>query len=118
MAQVIECRMNELGKDTMLNTIREEFGKSVKIEKVLVAQGENSMVDNIVFGASEVKSANSMFSSYFLYDFVVINEPQEVDDVRGQVTGDYQNLLEQEWVEELKVKYPVTVNQKELDKIK
>lgn len=118
VARVIENRMNELGKDTMLNTIREEFGKSVKIDKVLVAKGENAMVDNIVFGASAVKPANSMFGSYFLYDFVVINEPQEVDDVRGQVTGDYQNLLEQEWIEELKVRYPVIVNQKELAKIK
>jgi peptidyl-prolyl cis-trans isomerase SurA len=76
------------------------------------------MVDNIVFGASPVKPANSAFDTYFMYDFVVINEPEEVDDVKGQVTGDYQNLLEQEWIEELKVKYPVVINEKELKKIK
>lgn len=118
IAKVIETRMNELGRDTMLNTVRKEFGKVSKIDKVLVTKGENAMVDNIVFGASPVTPSNSQYEAYFLYDFVVINEPQDVDDVRGQVTGDYQNLLEQEWIEELKVKYPVVVNQKELKKVK
>lgn len=118
IAKLVEARMNELGNDTLVNTIHKEFGKDVKIDKVLVAKGENALVDNIVFGTSAVRSANSMYESYFLHDFVVINEPEEVDDVRGQVTGDYQNLLEQEWIEELKVKYPVVINEKELDKIK
>ena len=118
IAKLVETIMNELDKDTMVNTINKEFGKNVMIAKVLVEKGENSLVDNIVFGTSPVRSANSMYEAYFLHDFVVINEPEEVDDVRGQVTGDYQNLLEQEWIEELKVKYPVSINQKELDKIK
>lgn len=118
IAKLVEARLNELGNDTLVNTIHKEFGKDVKIDKVLVAQGENALVDNIVFGTLAVRSANSMYESYFLHDFVVISEPEEVDDVRGQVTGDYQNLLEQEWIEELKVKYPVVINEKELDKIK
>lgn len=118
IAKVIETRLSELGKDTLVTTIRDEFGNNVKIDKVLVAKGENAMVDNIVFGASPVKPANSAFDTYFMYDFVVISEPEEVDDVKGQVTGDYQNLLEQEWIEELKVKYPVVINEKELKKIK
>ena len=45
-------------------------------------------------------------------------EPEEVADVRGQVTSDYQNLLEEEWIEELKSKYPIVVYEKVLKKVK
>ena len=45
-------------------------------------------------------------------------QPQEVADVRGQVTSDYQDVLEQKWIEELKAKYPVTVNKKVLKQVK
>jgi peptidyl-prolyl cis-trans isomerase SurA len=46
----------------------------------------------------------------------MINAPEDVNDVKGLVISDYQNQLETEWVEEIKDKYPVTVNQKVLKK--
>lgn len=118
IAEIVRNRMNELGADTLVSTIKKEFPKKVKIDKILMAKGENAMVDNLAFGEAPVQPSNMNHSTYFLYDFVVLNEPEEVADVRGQVTSDYQNLLEEEWIEELKSKYPVTVNEKELKKIK
>ncbi len=118
LAQVVKTRMQELGTDTLVNTIREEFPKIVKIDKILVAEGENAMVDNLVFGAAPVQPSNSRFSTYFLYDFELMDEPKELDDVKGQVTSDYQNYLEAEWIEELVAKYPVEVNEKNLRKVK
>ena len=41
---------------------------------------------------------------------------QELDEIKGQVISDYQTLLEEEWVEELRQKYQVNINEKELDK--
>lgn len=38
-------------------------------------------------------------------------------EARGQATSDYQNFLEKKWIEELRAKYPVKVNQAELDKV-
>lgn len=118
VATLVKGRMAELAPDTLVRTIRKEFAKKVQIDKVLVAKGSNGMVDNIVFGGPEVKPSNSKYSVYFLYDFKVLDNPEEVNDVRGLVTSDYQNLLESEWIEELKSKYPVNVNRKELQKIK
>ena len=38
-------------------------------------------------------------------------------EARGQATSDYQNFLEKQWIQELRTKYPVKVNQAEVDKV-
>jgi peptidyl-prolyl cis-trans isomerase SurA len=40
------------------------------------------------------------------------HQPRSFQDSRGLVNNDYQNYLEQKWVEQLKKKYPVNVNEK------
>ena len=35
----------------------------------------------------------------------------ELKDIKGKVTNDYQNYLEQQWIKELKQKYPVKLNE-------
>ncbi|WP_026896950.1 peptidylprolyl isomerase [Daejeonella oryzae] len=39
------------------------------------------------------------------------------DEVRGLVLSDYQNFLEEEWIKQLKQKYPVVVNRSELKRL-
>ena len=78
----------------------------------------NQMVDALVFGGSPVENNESKYPVYFLENFVVLNAPEEVADVRGKVTSDYQNALERAWIEELKTKYPVEIFENELKKIK
>ena len=48
----------------------------------------------------------------------VLTEPDDLSDVRGTVVGDYQNELEKQWVAELRQKFEVKINQKELDKLR
>ena len=39
-----------------------------------------------------------------------LKAPAELDDVRGQVIADYQEVLEKEWVATLRKKYAVTIH--------
>ncbi|MDE6629695.1 MAG: hypothetical protein K2K36_10055, partial [Muribaculaceae bacterium] len=55
---------------------------------------------------------------YFPYRDKVLEAPEEPADVRGAVTGDYQNELERQWIEQLKKAYPAKVNKKVLKKAK
>lgn len=117
LAQVIKGRAASIGRDSLINTIRKEFPREVSIVKVLETRGSNPMVDNIVFGGPEAKTSGR-FTTYFMLDPRVISEPEELQDVRGLVTTDYQSELQEEWENELRSKYPVTVNEKVLKKVK
>ena len=45
------------------------------------------------------------------------NQQRTFEDARGLVINDYQNFLEQNWVDQLKKKYPVKVNEKLLQSL-
>lgn len=107
---------NNVPKDELVKQLRQQFGKEIKAEKVLAAQGENAIVDAAVFGGAKPEKAGR-WSFFFPYDGKVIDQPEEAADVRGAATSDYQALLEKEWIKSLKSKHKVKVNKKVLDSL-
>lgn len=118
VAALVKAKYPELGADSALQTLRKDFRNEIQVDKVLASQGTNRMVDNLLFNGPAVETEGSAYPVYFMLDPRVLTAPEEMSDVRGQVTQDYQALLEKEWIAELKAKYPVTVNEKELKKVK
>lgn len=45
------------------------------------------------------------------------NNPKKLDELKGSITADYQEYLEEKWLEELKNKYKVVINRELLHKI-
>ena len=43
--------------------------------------------------------------------------PKTFEEARGQIIADYQDFLEQQWIQQLKKKYPVQINNKVLQKL-
>ena len=110
--------LTEMSADTMAVGLKNRFKRHVKVEKALVAKGESGVVDALVFGGERVPAPQRRFENYFLYEGRIVEAPEEVADVRGLVTTDYQNKLEEDWVAELKEKYPVEVNEEVLKMVK
>ena len=48
---------------------------------------------------------------------IITPEPKPIIEIRGLVTADYQDFLEKEWLNDLKRKYPVSVNKELISKI-
>ncbi len=105
---------SEVGK-----VLKERFPKHIRIERVVLPEKNNQVVDYIAFGGPEPKFHNAVMMRYFTpYLGHIIYAPEEAADIRGRVTEDYTHDLEREWVKELRKTYPVKVEEKVLKKIK
>jgi len=108
---------NSVSADSLATTLRKQFGKSVKVERVLAAKGENAITDYLGFGG-EKPEAKGRWSAYEAYQPRLIEQPEEAADVRGAVITDYQDYLLNQWLKELDNKYPAVVDKKVLSKAK
>lgn len=108
---------NPVSADSIATVLRKQFGKNVKVERVLAAKGENAITDYLGFGG-EKPEAQSRWSAYEAYQPKLIEQPEEAIDVRGVVITDYQDYLLNQWLEELDKKYPAVVDKKVLSKAK
>lgn len=114
VANLIRERVQSVPADSLSTVVRKEFAGNAQIDKVLVSKGTNALVDYLMFDGPEVNPANSKYTVSFMINPRIITEPEEVNDVKGLVTSDYQNEFQQQWENELRAKYPVTVYEKVL----
>ncbi|NOR34736.1 MAG: hypothetical protein GQ579_08660, partial [Bacteroidales bacterium] len=91
----------------------------ITLTHFLVEKGENEMIDaqNGVSGPGPVIE-NEETSTFVIIKGKRSPEPKKLLEARGKVTSDYQEYLEAEWLKSLKEKYPVTINQDLLKRIK
>ncbi|WP_290145916.1 peptidylprolyl isomerase [Duncaniella muris] len=104
---------NQVENDSLVSVMRANYGRNIKIEKVVTGKGENAIVDNVAFNG-ERPEAPGRWTAWFGYAGRVIDTPEEANDVRGAVASDYQQQLESEWIKALRKKYKVKLNKKAL----
>ncbi len=103
--------------DAMADDLHYTYGTDIRMERMVVKKGENEKADYLAFHVGD-KPVSQNYESFMIIEGGVIDEPQEMSDVRGLVTSDYQDVLEQQWKEELLKKYPVKINKKVLKQVK
>lgn len=104
---------NQVENDSLVSVMRANYGRNIKIEKVVTGKGENAIVDNVAFNG-ERPEAPGRWTAWFGYTGRVIDTPEEANDVRGAVASDYQQQLESEWIKDLRKKYKIKLNKKAL----
>jgi peptidyl-prolyl cis-trans isomerase SurA len=90
-------------------------------ETVIADSGRFEISQLPVAGAQSVKPGmlttlvrnpmDNSFSFAFIFDPVPGGDTRSFEDARGWVIGDYQQVLEAKWLDALKKKYPVKVNE-------
>ena len=86
----------------------------VRVERGLWTEGKNAAVDKYAFKSKTAEYTPTEEFPHVIPVGKVIKAPEEYTDVRGQVTTDYQDHLEKLWVQTLRDKYPVVVNEEVL----
>ena len=131
-AIVVACNSQKLAesmqqkiKDSLhaWRQIAARYGNDVVADSARFELGQLPVVDRTNFTAglitAPVKNEND--GTYtFSYVINVYPEPgqRNFDDARGMVITDYQQVLEERWIADLKKKYPVTVNEAVFNTIK
>ena len=121
---VLDAAMNyyasikDAPEDTITTSLNKKFGRNIKMVRVVSKRGENEMVDFIAFGGKKVQSTYSGYPVYRTLLGKIVNQPEELSDVKGLVSSDYQDALEQEWLEGLHKRYKVSIDKKVLQQLK
>lgn len=85
----------------------------IRVEKGLFKLGDNATIDRLVFKQKVAVTPDANYPIDAVYG-KKLKRPDNYQDVRQQVVADLQNYLEQEWVDALRQRYQVEVNQEVL----
>lgn len=125
-----------IGKQEAEKVYDEIINKGKKIHELLPEYPNRIMIDssryeyeyipltekeNIKTGyTSQVKAVDDFQNQYLIVQVLKTypqGEQKTFDEAKGAVISDYQNQLEQNWLKDLKKKYPVKVNEAEVKKL-
>lgn len=103
-------------------SISEPYGQAVMADSNRYELGQIPVAERTNFstGLTTAPVKNNDGSYTFAYILKMYNEPgqRSFDEARGLVINDYQGVLEKQWIELLRNKYPVKVNESVFNSLK
>ncbi len=114
---LVKADVLAMSSDTLTDGLHRKYGTDIRMEHMVVKKGDNVLADYLAFHEGD-KPERKGYDAFMILEGGIIDQPQEMSDVRGAVTSDYQDVLEQRWKEELARKYPAKINKKVLKQVK
>ncbi|MAX05988.1 MAG: hypothetical protein CMD19_06095 [Flavobacteriales bacterium] len=109
---IYKKKRGHLTNNEILQKINANAPLSLQINSKKFLRGENEYIDNVQWKAGIAKDIVLKDGSYIIIDIhkLIPSGAKELNETRGKVISDYQNLLEKEWLLDLKSKYVVKIN--------
>lgn len=103
------CKQDE-GLQLVRKLLPKDSLGSVRVHFGVYKQGDDAIVDYLQFVTGKQPKKNTVIP---YYDCVgkMLKKPKSLIDVKARVIADYQNAKENEWVNELRKRYPYTVDE-------
>lgn len=121
VARVEELVKTDLSMDSIRAILKAEEIRGVSVKIRYWQHGDNVDIDETEWKAGELRVIPSTVDKTTKIVRVLEvrdPEPKTLNEAKGLVISSYQQQLEEDWLNELKAKYPVTVNEKTLEKVK
>ncbi|MCK9269026.1 MAG: peptidylprolyl isomerase [Bacteroidales bacterium] len=117
--KALELINNGMSPEEVKEVLVNDKPLDVMIVNKKFSKGDNEFVDKVEWkaGTSPVYSGTAGNFGLVIVEEVVAPEHKTLGEARGLITADYQNYLEARWIEELRDKYPVVVNEKVLNEL-
>lgn len=103
--------------DKLRTTFNNDSVIRIRVEKGIFKTGDNAFIDKMVFDKDTTVTPLKDYPIDAVYGKILKKGPEEYTDVKGLVTADYQDVLEKQWVAELRKKYPVVVDKAVLETV-
>ena len=97
--------------EEVLEEVAVKYSGSFELRSGPFSKNENPLTDNIKWkkGVSEIIIEDN--SRIFVWVRSILEPmPKNLREARGQITADYQDFLDKQWISELKEKYSVEIN--------
>ncbi len=97
----------------------QEDANCVKIEDRKYEKGDNALADSLTWKKGSYLTSKDKYS-YVLYfvNEVLPAQTKKLNTARGLYTADYQSFLEKQWIQKLRNKYSIEINEEVLEKIR
>ncbi|WP_192823341.1 peptidylprolyl isomerase [Rufibacter sp. LB8] len=102
---------------TLADQLNQNNALALQVQSKKFQRGENKALDAVNWAPGTYTATVDGRTVWIKIDQVEAPAPKALNETRGQVISDYQNHLEKEWIKELKQKYPVSVNQTEVQRL-
>ncbi|HZL08906.1 MAG TPA: peptidylprolyl isomerase [Prolixibacteraceae bacterium] len=114
---IIESLMDkkEVSKPELTDVFNTKTENNILITEVAVEKGEDPVVDYFIWNGPKPLGFDE--TTTFVHGKIVHNEQKSLKDATGLYASDFQEQIEQEWIDSLKKKYPVHIHKKVLKKI-
>ncbi|GAA0892332.1 peptidylprolyl isomerase [Fulvivirga kasyanovii] len=99
-----------LSKKALEKHYNDKTALTLQVTEGVFEKGDNDVVDQIKWSPGVYKVDASGRHNLVWIEEVLEPAPKKLDEIKGLVISDYQNYLEKLWVEELREKYPVNIN--------
>ncbi len=102
----------KISQDSLLRRINKQNPLNLTIKTDKFEKGENAIIDGIAWkkGVSKDITSNNNVVIVSVKEKLP-SQPKQLSEVRGAATADYQTYLEKNWLETLRQKYTVSVNE-------
>lgn len=103
--------------DKLRTTFNNDSIIRIRVEKGIFKPGDHALIDQMVFKRDTIAKPVEGYPIDAVFGKLLKKGPEEYTDVRGLVTADYQDMLEKEWVAELRKRYNYSVDPKVLETV-
>lgn len=105
--------------DKIREKLNDDSQLNVQIREGKFEKGDDPIIDKVEWeeGLSDNMEIDNKIIFVSIWE-VIPPTPKELSEARGIITADYQNQLEEQWVNDLREKYSFQVNQAVLESIK
>lgn len=102
----------KISQDSLLRRVNKSNPLNLTIKTDKFEKGDNHIIDDIEWkkGISKNITANNTVVFVKVIEKMP-SQPKQLSEVRGAATAEYQNYLEKEWLDTLRKKYPVSINE-------